>query len=61
MTEKKPSCYDLILPVGFIKQAGGMIVMVAKLREINLLPGRVSGRSFSLQSAPLSFSAKEYV
>ena len=59
MTEKKTFCCDLILPVGFIKQAGGMIVMVAKLREINLLPGRVSGRSFSLQSAPFSFSAKE--
>ena len=44
--------------MGFIKQAGGMIVMVAKLREINLLPWRVSGRSFSLQSAPFSFGTK---
>ena len=59
MTEKKTFCCDLILPAGYTKQAGGMIVMVAKLREINLLPGRVSGRSFSRQSAPFPFSTKE--
>ena len=60
MTEKKTFCCDQILPVGFIKQAGGLIVMVAELWMVKyFLPGRVVGRSYSRLSAPFPFCTKE--
>ena len=52
--------FVVILPVGFIKQAGGLIVMVAELWMVKyFLPGRVVGRSYSRLSAPFPFCTKE--
>ena len=56
MTEKKPFCCDLILPVGFIKQAGGMIVMVAKLWMVKLVLASWEGFWTQLQPAVRSIS-----